>query len=247
MKSTEEIAGDVFRRRDEYLKERRTRMIKTVSVLSCVCLLALFGTGVWQGADRLDADNAMKRPPAKQEYNAMKRPPSKQENLHYDIENTSKEEESQNRTEASGAAAPVVENPGDTGALTAVDDIWGGSYMDQDGRWVILLTEDTPENRQRVFDRNPALSEEGTIFQTATYLRTYLQDLMERLSRAELPDCVSSIGFEEDRNRVVVYLTSEDTDSMERIRAFDSIGGAIQFQLLSTGDVITDIRKGPMP
>lgn len=235
MKSTEEIAGDVFRRRDEYLRERRIRTKKTVTALSCVCLLALFGTGIWKGADRPDVGDSKKLPPVKKE------------NLQYHIENTGKEEAGQNRTETPGTAAPVVENPGDTGALTAVDGIWGGSYMDQNGRWVILLTEDTPKNRQRVFDNNPTLSEEGTIFQTATYLRTYLQDLMERLSRAELPDCVSSIGFEEDRNRVVVYLTSEDTDSMERIRAFDSIGGAIQFQLLSTGDVVTDIRKGPMP
>lgn len=235
MKSTEEIAGNVFRRRDEYLRERRIRAKKTVTVLSSVCLVVLFGIGIWQGADRSDVGDSKKLPPVKKE------------NLQYHIENTGKEEAGQNRTEASGSAVPVVDHPGDTGALTAVDGIWGGSYMDQNGRWVILLTEDTPKNRQRVFDNNPTLSEEGAIFQTATYLRTYLQDLMERLSRAELPDCVSSIGFEEDRNRVVVYLTSEDTDSMERIRAFDSIGGAIQFQLLSTGDVITDIRKGPMP
>lgn len=235
MKSTEEIAGNVFRRRDEYLRERRIRAKKTVTVLSSVCLVALFGIGIWQGADRSDVGDSKKLPPVKKE------------NLQYHIENTGKEEAGQNRTEASGSAVPVVDHPGETGALTEVDGIWGGSYMDENGQWVILLTEDTPENRQRVFDNNPALIEEGAIFQTAAYLRTYLQDLMERLSRAELPDCVSSIGFEEDRNRVVVYLTSEDTDSMERIRAFDSIGGAIQFQLLSTQDVIGDVRKGPMP
>lgn len=234
MKSTEEIAGNVFRRRDKYLREKRTRMIKTVSVLSCVCLLALFGTGIWRGT-RPDADNAMKLAPAKQK------------NPQYPTENTSKGEKSQSRAEAPGTAVPVVENPGETGALTEVDGIWGGSYMNQNGQWVILLTEDTPENRQEVFDQNPALGEDDTIFQTAAYLRVYLQDLMERLSRAELPACVSSIGFEEDRNRVVVYLTSEDTDSMEWIRTFDSIGEAIQFQLLSTQDVITDVRKGPMP
>lgn len=40
MKSIEKIAGNVFRRRDEYLKEKRTRVIKTIFVLPCASLLA---------------------------------------------------------------------------------------------------------------------------------------------------------------------------------------------------------------
>ena len=60
--------------------------------------------------------------------------------------------------------APVTGNPGSTGALNPLDEIWGGSYMDQSGHWVVWLTENTPENQARVFAQNPDLLEDDTVF-----------------------------------------------------------------------------------
>ncbi|MCM1046025.1 MAG: hypothetical protein NC417_10995 [Candidatus Gastranaerophilales bacterium] len=99
---------------------------------------------------------------------------------------------------------PMVQNPGDTGALTEYEVVWGDSYMDEAGRWVVLLTENTAENQEKVFQRNPTLTEENTIFEEVTYSRSYLMDLMERLSQADLPSVVSSIGFREERNRIEI-------------------------------------------
>lgn len=135
---------------------------------------------------------------------------------------------------------PAVQNPGNTGALTAYEAVWGGSYMDEAGRWVVLLTENTAENQKKVFQLNPTLTEENTVFKEAAYSLSYLTDLMTRLSKADLPSVVSSIGFREERNRIAVYITAEDAGAVAEILAYDSIGGAIEIICLS--DVQTDER-----
>lgn len=265
MKSTEEIAESVFRRRDKYKRERRKQMKKIAFTLSCFCLVALLSIGVWQDglvSNNAENNNSGVLSETSASDREMKIPAPKSEPTHKEPENTEKgmtpgQEKPQDETdnandidvELPGTDTPVQPVGGNTGELIAVDEIWGGSYMDQDGNWVILLTEDTPENRQKIFSLNPELTEDNTSFQTATYSHAYLQDLMKKLSSADftLPACVSSIAFREELNRVVVYVTLEDADSMEKIRAVDSIGGAIDFQLLSGNVVPPEAQKGPMP
>ena len=138
---------------------------------------------------------------------------------------------------------PAVQNAGDTGALTEYEAVWGGSYMDEAGRFVVLLTENTAENQEKVFQLNPTLTAENTIFKEATYYRSYLVDLMERLSKADLPPVVSSIGFREERNRIAVYITADDPDAVEEILAYDSIGGAIEIISLSDVQINENLIK----
>lgn len=264
MKSTEEIAESVFRRRDKYIIERRKQMKKTVSVLSCFCIVVLLGVGVWHGGWLPGNESAQEQEgpitgdmlPGEalmgDATDEVKRPAPAQEGLQtekedYPENNVNIGDKIESSTPSTTTDRPVTNNSGDTGALIAYDKVWGGSYMDQDGRWVILLTENTPENQQAVFNLNPTLSEDNAVFKTAIYSRAYLVDLMEELSSAKLPTCVNSIGFQEDLNRVVVYMTSEDADSIEKVLAFDSIGGAIAFQLLPEDNVVSDVVKGPMP
>lgn len=132
----------------------------------------------------------------------------------------------------------AVQNAGDTGALTEYEAVWGGSYMDEAGCWVVLLTENTAENQEKVFQLNPALTDGNTTFKEAAYSRSYLVDLMERLSEADLPPVVSSIGFREERNRIAVYITADDPDAVAEILSYDSIGGAIE--IISLSDIQID-------
>ncbi len=52
MKNYNEIANNVLERRDKYETEKRRRrqiVVKTVTPICCICLVALLGVGVWQG------------------------------------------------------------------------------------------------------------------------------------------------------------------------------------------------------
>ncbi len=48
MKNYKEMADSVLNRRDEYVVEKRKRMKKLTTSISCFCLCALLGAGVWQ-------------------------------------------------------------------------------------------------------------------------------------------------------------------------------------------------------
>lgn len=141
---------------------------------------------------------------------------------------------------------PVSDIPGDTGALTAYDEVWGGCYMDQNGCWVIWLTQDTPENRQMVFALNPTLSDENTIFKTAAHSKAYLTYLMAEISKAmgtdKLPS-VTTAALREDKNCVEVTMISDDPYSVDQVLAFDTAGGAIEIVYNSEGHVIMDLIK----
>ncbi len=148
-----------------------------------------------------------------------------------------------------GTDAPVQGEVPNTGALTAYEAVWGGSYMDEEGNWVVWLTENTPETRQKVFEQNPGLTEENTRFQTADYSLAYLTDLMAEISAAmgadELP-CVSTAALREDLNRVEVTMTEENTQTYEKILALDSLGGAVEVGYSAGVSIMTgDLVKGP--
>ena len=128
---------------------------------------------------------------------------------------------------------PVADAPGSTGALVPYEEVWGGSYTDAQGNQVVLLTENTLENQQEVFRRNPTLNTETTVFQTADYSYAYLTELLADISKAMGDGSLSFVptaGLYEDRNRVVVTVTTEDADSIAKILAFDTLGGAIEIR-----------------
>lgn len=115
--------------------------------------------------------------------------------------------------------------------------------MDEAGCWVVLLTENTVENQEKVFQLNPTLTAENTVFKEAAYSRNYLMDLMKRMSEADLPSVVSTIGFREERNRIAVTIKADDPDAVAEILAYDSIGGAIEIICLSDIQINENIIK----
>lgn len=128
---------------------------------------------------------------------------------------------------------PVADVPGSTGTLVTYEEVWGGSYTDTQGNQVILLTENTPENQQEVFRRNPTLSAETTVFKTADYSLAYLTELLTDISNTMWEGSLSFVptaGLYEDLNRVVVTVTTEDPDSIAQVLAFDTLGGAIEIR-----------------
>jgi len=132
------------------------------------------------------------------------------------------------------ADIPAAENPGSTGALLPLEEVWGGSYTDREGRMVIWLTENTPENRQAIFERNPSLRTDSTRFLDADYSLAYLTQLMAYISKlmgdGALP-YVTTAALREDINRVEVTLTCEDAACMKRVLACDTLGGAVEFRV----------------
>lgn len=255
MKNYEEMAESVLERRDRYVADRKRKMRKAASAaagaVSVFCLIAVLGTGVWYaGILNHDQDISDGQPEdavsdgflytgadsgageilpggATVGDNIDNSADHKKEMQKLAV-NEVGEENSSDTHVGTGVDRPVVQNPGSTGALTAYEAVWGGSYPNEAGQWVVLLTENTAENREKVFQLNPLLNESNTVFEEAAFSYSYLENLMESLSKADLPSIVSSIGFREERNRIEVVITADDASAVAEILAYDTIGGAIE-------------------
>lgn len=111
-------------------------------------------------------------------------------------------------------------------------EFFGGSYTDADGKFVIVLTEDTPANRTAIckeLDR----SESNTTFVKGTYTLAYLTELQEKITNAmvnkELPFVVTS-GVYEMTNNIIIRVTTDDEAELAKVYALDTIGGAIKVE-----------------
>ena len=127
---------------------------------------------------------------------------------------------------------PAQENPIAAGTVDPYEAVWGGCYTDSTGMMYVLLTQDTGENRELVFARNPGLNAENTVFLPADYTQAYLDQLLAELSQdmaaGEVP-YVTTAARLDDRNCIEVTMTREDKTCVEKIRAMDPTGGAFRF------------------
>ncbi len=124
---------------------------------------------------------------------------------------------------------------------------FGGSYLDKSGKLNIVLTSDTEENREAVL-RELGISENAVVFVKGEYTLEYLTELQEKISTAmangELPFVVSS-GVYETINRIVVGVTDDSDGNINKLMAFDEIGGAIVVELsegASTEELISTVN-----
>ena len=115
-------------------------------------------------------------------------------------------------------------------------EFFGGSYTDANGKFVIVLTEDTPANRTAIC-KELGRSESNTTFVKGTYTLAYLTELQEKITNAmvnkELPFVVTS-GVYETTNNIVISVTTNDEAELAKVYALDTIGGAIKAEF-STG------------
>lgn len=113
---------------------------------------------------------------------------------------------------------------------------FGGSYTDTNGKFVIVLTEDTPTNRTAIC-KELGRSENNTTFVTGTYTLEYLTELQANISNAmvnkELPFVISS-SLCETTNNIIISVTTTNEAELAKLYDFDTIGGAIKVEF-STG------------
>ena len=181
-------------------------------------------------------------------------------NLNESNENANNETETANMegdipTEKTGkdVPGPGPDSLSSTGGLVPYEPVWGDCYQNEAGKWVVFLTENTPENQKKVLELNPTLTENDIIFQFITFSRSYLESLMISIGQAadenEEFSFVFSIGLRTEKNCVDVYVTTDDEESIAKILAFDTIGGgdAIEIVNINSNVVPKDVQKGPMP
>ena len=109
---------------------------------------------------------------------------------------------------------------------------YSGKYIDNNGNNVILLYEDSPENRKQICNIL-GITESKTIFKKAEYTYEYLIKLQnkisEKMQNKELP-FVTSSSLMEDKNNIKVTVTSNSISDWNKIKELDTIGGAIDIQ-----------------
>lgn len=141
--------------------------------------------------------------------------------------------------------APVSEqSPGSLQHLTApggTADFFGGSYTDSQGFLCILLTEDTPENRSAIC-RELNLTESNTLFQKADYTLSYLTDLQAMISAGMISRELNFVivsSLREDTNRIHLTVTTDDPSQLEKLKALDSLGGALEIEYQPGGGAMS--------
>ena len=96
-------------------------------------------------------------------------------------------------------------------------EFFGGSYTNANGKFVIVLTEDTPANRTAI---------------------------CKELGRSENPFVVTS-GVYETTNNIIIRVTTNDEAELAKVYALDTIGGAIKVEF-SAGAVVEELLL-PLP
>lgn len=122
-------------------------------------------------------------------------------------------------------------------------DIFCGSYTDSRGQFVVVLIEDTPQNRLTAC-KELGIKENQVSFQTGTYTLQYLTELQGKISEGmiqkNLPFVVTS-SINEISNRITISVTTKDETLLKEVLALDTIGGAIE--ILYSKAAIQEIQE----
>lgn len=150
-------------------------------------------------------------------------------------------------SQPAGPDAPVSElSPGSLQAVRVNGDsadFFGGSYTDSQGLLCILLTKNTPENR-RTICQELNLPESNVTFRDADYTLAYLTKLQASISEGMISkelDFVVISALREDTNRIHLTVTTQDASQLDKLRALDSLGGALEIEYTSGGPMIKDM------
>lgn len=238
MKNYNEMAESVFERRDKYNAERRMAMNKFKKGMTgavCCCLVALLGVGVFSGNQITTNDTPNI---GIEDYNENKLEAGKEKVGNEQVNNNTQTVEDIPADENGSYSESVNSNDLAEGTKA----FFGGSYTDTNGKFVVVLTVDTAENRTAIC-KELGVSESTTVFEVGTYTLEYLIELQSKISSAmtnkELP-FVTSSGVYETINRIKVGVTTDNEADLAKVLALDTIGGAIVIER-STGAITKDL------
>lgn len=120
-----------------------------------------------------------------------------------------------------------------------IKEFFCGSYIDNNGNFIVVLTEDTMENRTAIC-KKLGIEENNVIFKIGTYTLDYLTELQSKISNAminkELPFVVSS-AVDEISNKIRVGVITEDETELKKLKALDSMGEAMEIEFYSGNTV----------
>lgn len=122
-----------------------------------------------------------------------------------------------------------IENPQE---VSNSKDYYAGKYIDSTGKNVILLCEDTAENRADIC-KELGITESNTIFKKAKYSYKYLTELQEKISKkmqSKELTFVTTSSLMEEKNNVKVTVTTKDENELKKLKELDTIGGAIEIE-----------------
>ena len=132
-----------------------------------------------------------------------------------------------------GSASGMYKEAVKADSLTQyVSGIFGGAYIDEGGKYVIVITDDTAENRE-IIAKEFGINPNNVVFRKGEYTLSYLTQLQEKISTAmangEYPFVVTS-AIMEAANRIEVGVISNDEADLSKVRQLDYTGGAIIFR-----------------
>lgn len=122
-----------------------------------------------------------------------------------------------------------IENPQE---VSNSKDYYAGKYIDSTGKNVILLCEDTAENRADIC-KELGITESNTIFKKAKYSYKYLTELQEKISKkmqSKELTFVTTSSLMEEKNNIKVTVTTKDENELKKLKELDTIGGAIEIE-----------------
>lgn len=124
-------------------------------------------------------------------------------------------------------------------------EYYAGRYVDSKGKNVILLCEDTSENRKEIC-KILGITESKTDFKTATYSYNYLIDLQNKISAKMVKKeftFVTMSALLEDANKIRVTVTTENETELKKLKALDTKGGALQIEFATGGQIKTELLQ----
>lgn len=238
MKDYNEMAESVFKRRDKYNAERRLRMNKFKKLTFgavCCCLIALFGVGILDGNLFITEKTPGVEDFSENKLEAGKEMKDGDQSFDNEIEQNIEDVPADSNAEYNEAV-----NSSDLKQGTAA--FYGGSYTNEQGKFVVVLTVDTAENRAAIC-KELGVSESTTIFENGKYTLAYLTELQSKISSAmtdkKIPFVTSSSVYE-TINRIKVRVTTDSEAELNKVLALDAIGGAIVFEH-SSGTATKDL------
>lgn len=122
-------------------------------------------------------------------------------------------------------------------------EYYGGKYVDNNGNNVVWICEDNITNRKEIC-KFLGITESKTTFKTAKYSYNYLEELQNKISQKMIDKeftFVTKSAVMEDNNNIKVTVISSNESDLNKIKALDTMGGAIDIEYNTNSRITKDL------